>query len=468
MPEKHPINDIAEHCLQRIQFLLTPESWDACQCVIVGYSGGLDSSVLLQALAHLRDSGALGGRTLKAVHINHGLSEQADQWQEHCRQQAEGLAIEFHSAKVEIGSEFLKREGGMEAAARKARYQIFEKLMGPDDVLLQAHHQDDQAETLLLRLMRGAGPKGLAGIPPCRALAKGQLVRPLLDLDKETLHAAALALDLSWVEDPSNKDTLIERNYLRREVMPLLETRWPGFAERWAATADLCQQSEDHLEQYQLQELAACDWRSERLGRSLCLNSLKALPETSQMQLIRAALSQLGLTMPSRAQLSELKAQILDASRQDSEAMVHTGSCSFAAHKNRLFCWPQGALPERFPEKWLTEQALSLGNGWELIATEVEPSELGLWLMPELELHGRETFKRAQPVSRQHSQSTKKLLQEQGLEPWLRDHIPFVAYQGQLLAVGDLWVEKAGRQHCEALPGARYCQVIWHHGTGDE
>ncbi|WP_184679362.1 tRNA lysidine(34) synthetase TilS [Pseudoteredinibacter isoporae] len=449
--------------MSRIQSLLSTEQWGACQSVIVAYSGGLDSTVLLHVMAHLRDSRALGGRALKAVHVHHGLSDLATEWQRHCERQASALAVEFHSANLSMDDQFIKNAGGMEAAARKERYRAFEQVMNEGDVLLQAHHQGDQAETLLLRLMRGAGPKGLAGIPARRTLTKGQLVRPLLDLEKEALQHCASELSLRWVEDPSNQDIHIERNFLRKEIMPLLENRWPGFAERWAGTADLCRQSDEQLEDYQAQGLNHCDWRSERLGYSLCLQTLREFPEASQSLLIRSALSRMKLPMPSRAQLTELDRQILMGGRQDSEAIVHTGACSFASHKGRLYCWPQNALPEVLPEHWQSEQPLLLGNGWELLAREVDPSEPGLWLAAELELRGREAFKRAHPLSRPHSQSTKKLLQEQGLEPWLRGHIPFIAYRGQLLAVGDLWVEKAGAECCQGLPGARYCQLTWRH-----
>ncbi|GAA6154020.1 tRNA lysidine(34) synthetase TilS [Pseudoteredinibacter isoporae] len=467
MPKSSELQSIADHCLLRIRALL-PDGWGNHGSLIVAYSGGLDSTVLLHAMAYLWSAGALGNRRLKAVHVNHGLSVQADEWQAHCKEQAESLGVEFHSATLTVDKALPNDAGGLEAAARKGRYLAFERLMGEGDVLLQAHHQNDQAETLLLRLMRGAGPKGLSGMPACRALAKGQLVRPMLDLKREQLQRCAEEVSLSWVDDPSNQDIRIERNYLRQDILPLLETRWPGFAERWAATADLCRQNEEQLATYQAQELDRCDWRSERLGSSLCLSTLRTFPEHSQIGLIRSALSRLGLAMPSRAQLAELRTQILGAVREDSEAMVHTGACSFAAHKGRLFCWPQQALSEGWPEVWQSGQALRQGNGWELLAHEVDQTEPGVWLAPELELRGREAFKRAQPTWRQHSQSTKKLLQEQGLEPWLRKHIPFIAYDGQLLAVGDLWIEKAGIDHCRGVPGARYCQLSWrHHGRNN-
>ena len=161
------------------------------------------------------------------MHVNHQLQDQADQWQAHCRALCAGLGVPLVEQRVSLDA----AGDGPEAAARRARYAVFEQLLGDEDVLFMAHHLDDQVETLMLRLMRGAGLTGLAGMPAERALGAGRLVRPLLGRPRRDLAAYAREQGLSWVEDPSNRDTTPDRNFLRHEVLPLLAARWPGYRE---------------------------------------------------------------------------------------------------------------------------------------------------------------------------------------------------------------------------------------------
>ncbi|WP_299773245.1 tRNA lysidine(34) synthetase TilS [uncultured Pseudoteredinibacter sp.] len=463
MSTKDSINILSQYCFDTLQALLSETQWQQCANLCIAYSGGLDSSVLLRTVVELRDKGLLGDCILKAIHVNHGLSDLANSWQGHCKAQCQQLGVEFYSQKVSLDDATIKSAGGLEAAARTARYQVFEQFMVGGDILLQGHHQDDQAETLLLRLMRGAGPKGLASIPSIRSLSVGLLARPLLDVPRRLLEQCAEELNLTWVEDPSNQDSRIDRNFLRNQVLPLLQERWPGFQERWAASSRLCAESEAQLQHYQEKQLAVCDWRAERLGFSLCLQRVADLSRSEQFQLIRACIERLGLAMPSRAFLEELDEQLLRPKRDDSEALLHSGACSFACHQGRLYYWPQGEMPTVLPASWATSIPLDLGEGWQLLAEEVALDEPGLWLPESVELHHRDSFKRAKPEGRRHSQTIKKLLQEAKLEAWLRPHVPFIAWQGQLLAVADLWVEQEARAYCQAVAGARYCRVVWRH-----
>ncbi|WP_299981779.1 tRNA lysidine(34) synthetase TilS [uncultured Pseudoteredinibacter sp.] len=463
MLTKGSIEELSQHCIDTLQALLSESQWRECSNLCIAYSGGLDSSVLLHAAVGLRNEGLLGDRVLKAIHVNHGLSELADSWASHCQAQCQELGVELCQQKVALSESTIKTAGGLEAAARAARYQVFEQFMIDGDVLLQAHHQDDQSETLLLRLMRGAGPKGLASIPAVRSLSVGLLARPLLDLPRQQLEGCAEALNLAWVEDPSNQDNRIDRNFLRNQVLPLLHERWPNFQERWAASSRLCAESEAQLQLYQEQQLAACDWRAERLGFSLCLQRISVLGRAEQFQLIRASMQHVGFAMPSRAFLAELDEQLLRPKRGDSEALLHSGACSFAHHQGRLHYWPRSELPSLLPDSWNTNTALDLGKGWQLLAEEVPLEEPGVWLPETVDLHYRNRFKRAKPKGRRHSQTIKKLLQEAKLEAWLRAHVPFITWQDKLLAVGDLWVEQEGRVYCQSMAESRYCRVIWRH-----
>ncbi|HDQ9214135.1 TPA: tRNA lysidine(34) synthetase TilS, partial [Pseudomonas aeruginosa] len=186
----------------------------------VAFSGGLDSTVLLHLLAQLARSEALPA--LSALHVHHGLQAAADGWPAHCQAVCRSLGIPLRVERVQVAV-----GGSIEQAARDARYRAFQANLGEGQVLLTAQHLDDQAETLLFRLLRGAGLRGLAAMPASRPLGGGRLCRPLLGVSRAELEAYAQTHRLDWVEDPSNQDPRFSRNYLRREIMPRLASHWP-------------------------------------------------------------------------------------------------------------------------------------------------------------------------------------------------------------------------------------------------
>ncbi|MCY1278658.1 tRNA(Ile)-lysidine synthase [compost metagenome] len=196
----------------------------------VAFSGGLDSTVLLHLLARLARCEALP--PLFAIHVHHGLQAAADAWPAHCQEVCGELGIPLRVLRVTVDS-----GPSLERAARDARYAAFIGQMAAGDVLFSAQHRDDQAETLLFRLLRGAGVRGLAGMPASRPLGPGTLVRPLLQSSRAELEAYGRAEGLGWVEDPSNADTALARNFLRRDILPALQSRWPRAAESMARSA---------------------------------------------------------------------------------------------------------------------------------------------------------------------------------------------------------------------------------------
>jgi len=207
--------------------------------MIIAYSGGLDSHVLLHAVAAMRAE--LTGCEFIAVHINHGLSEKAGQWTKHCANQCEVLNITFAHINVDAKN---KTGESPEAVAREVRYQAFREFMQPGDCLLTAHHQDDQAETLLIQLLRGAGPRGLAAMPYYSDFAEGWHARPLLNFSRDELHEYAQQTfsqnQSAWIDDESNSDTRFDRNFLRHEIIPKLKARFPGMAATLSRSAGLC------------------------------------------------------------------------------------------------------------------------------------------------------------------------------------------------------------------------------------
>ena len=208
---------------------LTP--WRNAPTWYIAFSGGLDSTVLLHLLAeHARQTSA---PALRALHIHHGLQSAADAWPAHCQAICDKLGIELQVIYVQVSS-----SASLEQAARDARYAAFEQILAPGEILFTAHHRDDQAETLLLRLLRGAGLRGLAAMPAQRRLGQGSLVRPLLGTSRQQLHDYAHANELVWIEDPTNVDTTFDRNYLRAEMFAPLQQRWPQARQNIARCAE--------------------------------------------------------------------------------------------------------------------------------------------------------------------------------------------------------------------------------------
>ncbi|WP_319024748.1 tRNA lysidine(34) synthetase TilS [Microbulbifer hainanensis] len=409
----------------------------------VAYSGGLDSSVLLHILARLR-------LPVRAIHVHHGLSANADAWQEHCVSTAESLGIPIEVRRVAVDS----GDGGLEQGARRARYHVFAELLQPGDQLLLAQHGDDQAETFLLRLLRGSGALGLAAMAESRQLeceggSTATLLRPLLGTGRDQLESYARAEGLSWIEDESNRDLSLERNFLRARVLPPLRERWP-VRERVARAASNLREAADLLQDLGDVDLLACDRREERFGESIDLKLLCQLPPRRRKNLLRTWLTRLGGDMPAAVHLEEALDQAM-AAAEDSELAVSLVGRVVRRYRNRLYLTPQ--LPQALATgdwSWRGDRTLLLPQGWEL-----RPG--AAWPAGDYRVHFRRGGERAQPLGRAHSQRLKKLLQETGLEPWLRDRVPLV-YRADapesLLAVGDLF-------RCEeGLPDAlewRYC-----------
>lgn len=380
----------------------------------VGFSGGLDSTVLLHALAQLRLP-----VQLCALHINHQISANADAWQNQCDNFCARYAIPFHAEQVSVEN----TGKGVEDAARAARYAVFEKNLAADDYLLTAHHANDQAETLLLRLMRGTGPRGLGAMASVRALGAGWLARPLLPFTRADLEAYAQAHQLSWVTDESNLDDQYDRNFLRNQVMPLLHSRWPEFKRKWQQTAELCAQQETIIEEVAREDLNRAAPLATRVGQSINLQALLHLSPVRKQNVLRYWLRLMKHTTPEQLHWQQIEQQIFGG-RADAQTRVSWGNVALQTYRERLY-----ALPLYLPELELQ---------FELRASDIKP-RLKTDL-PDLHIRYRAGGERCRPVGRGHSQTLKKLLQEYELEPWLRDKVPLVFSGENLVAVGDLWV----------------------------
>lgn len=420
-------NDFSPHYL--IDFLKghpAPRYW-------VAFSGGLDSTVLLHSLATIRDHISA---SVEAIHVDHGWSEQSILWSQQCALQAETLGIACNVVKVDAKP--LSGESP-EAAARHARYGAFASLIGEGDILLTAHHQGDQGETLLLQLFRGAGPKGLAAMPTMAPFASGDLLRPLLGFTQASLRAYAEQHALSWIDDPSNFDVGYDRNYLRHEVLPVLEERWPSLMPVLSRSASHFAESA-HL----LDVLAAQDLALAKGGQpgTLSIDYLRKMERARSRNLIRFWLRQQSLPLPDSARLQRIVSEVLNA-RQDAMPLVDWSGCEVRRYRDDLFSMsPLEAIPADYSVQWDMQQPLILpGKLGQLDAVSSKGQGLKADLCEQntLSVKFRVGGERCQPRGRQHSHSLKNLLQEQGIPPWQRDRMPLLAVEGVLAHVASLW-----------------------------
>jgi tRNA(Ile)-lysidine synthase len=271
----------------------------------VGYSGGVDSHVLLDLVACAFAQSC--DYQIRALHIHHGISDHADFWAQHCEQICAGLNVPLTVLRVDgnvVGGR------SPEEMAREARFSAFEKFLKEKECLLLAHHEDDQAETILLRLFRGSGPLGLGGIPEKSALGQSELIRPLLKMPKKNILNYAMARNLQWIEDNSNQDLRFDRNFLRSEIMPLLMNRWPSVVRSITRTGTLCIETATAM-----QVCAKSDLETVR-GRkidSLSVSGLLALEVMRRRGVIRYWLQHLGFSVPSYDHMKRIDREVLKA-----------------------------------------------------------------------------------------------------------------------------------------------------------
>jgi tRNA(Ile)-lysidine synthase len=383
----------------------------------IAYSGGLDSTVLLHLLAELADP---FGYRLTAVHVHHGLSPDADAWVEHCRRQCLALDVPLQVERVQV-----QRDGlGLEAAARDARYRVFAGLAV--DALALAHHRDDQAETVLLQLLRGGGMKGLAAMPAERPLAELRLLRPLLDVPRSDLAAYARARGLAWVDDASNGDLMLRRNAIRHQLLPLFADLYPG------AVATLAQGAARFAEAAHLLDVLA-EQDGATAPNGLDLAGLAQLEPARGRNVLRRYLELHGVSVH-RERLHEAWAQMLRA-RGDADPAIDFGGATLRRFRGRALLAPSAPAARR-SWAWQGETELDLGVAGHLDFTATRGA--GVRLDGDVKIVLRQGGETLRPDSRRPARTLKNLLREAGVPTWWRERLPLVQVDGRLAWVAEI------------------------------
>ena len=376
---------------------------------------------------------------MRAVHIHHGLQAGADTWDAHCAEVCSRLEVEYKCIHVDAAP---GPGESPEDAARNARYHALEKELQQDEVLLTAHHQDDQAETLLLQLMRAAGPAGLASMPAVKSFGPGYHVRPLLEFSRQSLRDYAEEHNLVWVDDPSNADTSYDRNYLRKEIMPRLMHNWTHANEAISHAADLQQDALEIIDAMAAIDLAAV---SNQQRNSLSISKLKQLSSARQYNVLRYWINVSAHDRPRRNILDEIMDSVLPAA-EDATPLVLWGSTEIRRYQDVLYVLPALSDHEiHHVYAWDGEQPLFI----EALNLELRLEQArGRGLRQSAVTRGmtvsfRQGGEQIRPQGRQHTHSLKKLMQEAGIPPWQRNRIPLIYIDHQLACVCGYWVADA-------------------------
>lgn len=411
----------------------------------------MDSVLLLHVAARLfADTGGLS-----AIHVNHQLQPNAGQTEDFCRQLCADLRVPLEVRRVVVaGGETFEGQGsgGIEEAARHARYREFEDVLAPGELLLMAHHGDDQAETVLFRLLRGTGVAGLGGMPRTRPLGAGTLHRPLLGFSRSELQVWARERALAWVEDPSNTDERYDRNFLRRSVIPLLKSRWPSLVRRVGHSARACREGNELAG-----KLAEIRFRQCASGQgALNVDALAELSLAERKNLLRWWIGYFHCTPPSIADWSQVLADLLGA-QADREPELRGEGYAVRRYQGYLYLVREQPAPPSGGRPLVPGETLDWGE-WRLrmvpVAGPVAP-------VPDITVSAREGGERIRPAGNGPSKSLKNWLQENRIPPWERDRLPLLLERNngkeEVVGAGDFWLSG---KYCGDAPASGWRIVV--------
>jgi len=414
----------------------------------IAYSGGVDSHVLLHFLASRIDRLQA---VLTAVHVDHRLQPQSGDWAKHCRAVCAQLGVPFDVLQVDGRS---VAGESPEAAARRVRYQALADWLPADAVMLTGQHREDQAETLVLQLFRGAGPRGLAAMPSVAAFGAGRLARPLLAISRGDILAYAHAQRLRWVEDPSNADTRYDRNLLRHQLMPLVRRRWRGIDGVLARAAALQAEQAELAAALAQIDLDSCGTGD--LSDRLSLARLTRLSDARQRNLLRYWIETNGLPVPSQAVLQQILDSVVPA-RSDANPRLQWPGAELRRYHGRLYVMPPlPPVDAGLRIRWNINETLALPEG-SLAARATTGGGVRAAADMRLEIGFRRGGEVLQPAGRREHHALKKLFQEWQVPVWERAFVPLVFSGGELIAVAGFCVCDG----FQATPGERGYDLHW-------
>jgi len=400
--------------------------------VVVAFSGGVDSTLLAHVLARQRRKFA----GLRLLHVDHRLQAASAEWARHCARVARRLRLPLVVLRANIERQ---RGDSPEAAARAARYALLAGAMKAGEVLVTAQHRDDQVETLLLQLFRGAGVAGLAAMPRIAPFGPGHIARPLLELSRHEIETAARSAKLQWIEDPSNHDVRFSRNFLRHRLLPSIREHWPGVDRALARTARNLAEAQSLLEERGDQDLAAS-----ADGAGLSVSALRALTPARRRNALRTFIAGAGLELPEASRMREMSGPLLDA-RADAQPEVRWANLRIMRRGGRLQLeTTREGPPENSAKSWSCheQRRLILEDGSALEIVDDGAGAIDLDRLPlTLEVRPRSGGERLRPGPRARTQTLKKLLQAAKLSVETRARLPLLFSGDRLIAAGDRWID---------------------------
>ena len=446
---------------------------------VVAFSGGADSLALLHAFTRVRQSifGVArqdGCQRLHVLHFDHRLHPDSGRWARQCAEICRRLAVEL--TVLDAGARANAGGRNDEGAARAARYEAFERFLSPGDILCTAHSEDDHVETVLLNLLRGAGPRGLAGIPETRRLGAGTVARPVRGVPRAALRAYARETGLPLVRDPANEDRRFARVVLRRDVMPVIETRWPAARSALARAATLGRESAELLD-----TLAAIDLEPAggvHAGR-LDATAVAALDPARRRNAIAGWLRARGIAPPGARRVEQIAREVIGAG-PDAQPCVRLGNVEIRRYRGQVRLAPRDrpAVPKS-PRRWTVPETLTFDHGrlaWACcrdggLDDAIRSAEIVVRFRggEVLRAHGHseqdeDCHGQAEGVggAAGRARSLRKRFQQIGIPPWERGHVPLVYVDGMLAAIGSEWISP----RLATAPGAAGWRVVWTPTTG--
>lgn len=397
----------------------------------IAYSGGIDSHVLLALCAEFRRHSPI---KLRAIHINHNLSPHAEVWSNHCKKICADYDVALTVREIKLD---LQAGESLEEEARKKRYAVFTEYLDVDDVLLTAHHQDDQAETMLLQLLRGAGLKGLSAMPVIKSFAKGWHARPLLNVERADLQQYAQAHQLQWIDDESNQNIKLTRNFIRHQILSPLKERWPSTTKIISRSAAHCAEAQALLDQFSAE---LCEQVKGAERNTLSIQKLLTLDAAKQRLVLRTWINQLGFALPNADKLEAIRNDVFTAA-SDRMPRVIWDKVEVRSFRDDLYLI-SALEPHNLEQNydWDLQRPLLLPNIGMLQAQQINGVNRLKNDIERVQVRFRQGGEMANLLNRGRH-TLKNLFQEWGVPPWLRDRVPLLFADGKCIAAVGYFVD---------------------------